>query len=104
MVPPPPRLFDQPNQRGIASRFPQRFNRRFSFAAELIEQHGDLFIHSQMKSRIAGLLRRFLPPIPRRTGRPGLANVTAAIRLHDELKRSSVEQSPSRYGIRYIAP
>ena len=66
-----------------------------TFAAELIEQHGgDAFNRDpQLKSRLAAMLQRCLPP-RRKPGRPGFATVTAAIGLHTELKRSSPESSP----------
>ena len=62
-----------------------------SFADALLERHGDLFTRDpRLKRRIAAELRRLLPPQP---GRPGLATVTAAIRLHVEIRRSHPERS-----------
>ena len=82
-------------RRGSASVIPPELQIRIhSFAVELIEHHGDAFSDPEMKNRIAGLLRRGLPPRSRRPGRPGFAIVSAAIGLHAELKRSSPESSP----------
>jgi hypothetical protein len=63
-------------------------------AASLSEHHGDAFIEdSQLRIRVAGLLRRSLPP-RRRPGRPEkFPSVTAAIRIHSEIKREHPELS-----------
>jgi hypothetical protein len=64
------------------------------FAGDLIERHADLLTRDpQLKIRITAMLRRLLPPRPCRSGRPGLASVTAAIRLHNELTQSFPERS-----------
>jgi len=64
-----------------------------AFATELAAHHRDVFsLDAQMKNRLAGLLRRCLPPRPRRPGRPGFVSVTAAIKLLAELQGSFPER------------
>jgi hypothetical protein len=73
---------------------PELQSRLRRFAAELIEHHGDVFKNdSEIKSRVAAMLRRYLPPWPRRGGRPGFVSVTLAIRLHGEIKWAHPEWS-----------
>jgi hypothetical protein len=63
------------------------------FAAELVEQHGEAFSRErQLKSRLAAALRRLLRP--RRSGRPAIVGVSAAIRVRARLKRSHPEWTP----------
>jgi hypothetical protein len=62
------------------------------FAVELAADYGEDFARDPtLRNRVSAMLRRSLPPRPRRPGRPGFANVTTAIRLHSEVTRSCPE-------------
>src|SRR5215467_12841554 len=60
-----------------------------SFAQELIEQYLDAFENPNMKTRVATILRRCLPPRPRPRGYP---EVSRAIRMLDELRALRPEE------------
>jgi hypothetical protein len=59
------------------------------FAAALKAKHGSAFrANPRLKYRVSRLLAAKLPPSARRPGRPGFPEVTAAIRLRRQLRRS----------------
>ena len=68
-----------------------------AFALELAEAHRGAFRRNpRLKRRVASLLVRCLPPLPRRAGRPGLTDVSEALRAHASLRRAHPQWSPKR--------
>jgi hypothetical protein len=60
-----------------------------ALAAVLKAKHGSAFrANPRLKYRVSRLLAAKLPPAARRPGRPGFPEVTAAIRLRKQLRRS----------------
>jgi hypothetical protein len=64
------------------------------FVSELEVNYYDLFAADpSLKVKVAGRIRRRLPPHPRRPGRRGLRSVSDAIHLHGKIQREQPELS-----------
>jgi hypothetical protein len=80
----------------MASALPKELRKELTtMARKLARAHRALFISDpNLRKRAGQFLTALLPPKPRRRGRPGRADVTAAIRLLRKFRR----QNPSERG------